>query len=170
MQRFVARAALEGASQRLAVDRDHAGEIEPVGLGKRRHEAPECSLEGSRLEQTEHATEGVVTGNPVLQPQKQPQQLFLAFSELRHVRAGLRPAQDRRQCDDQYLHQIVTRIGRPRVRQSSKNLLELPHSTPSALWESFSESILQNNAIGAPKPYAIPLPLAGRGRIAKQSG
>jgi len=72
VQGFVARTALEGASQRLAVDRHHAGEIEPVGLGKGRHEAPECRFEGFRLEQAEHTTEGVVTRNPMLQAQKQP--------------------------------------------------------------------------------------------------
>jgi hypothetical protein len=162
VQRLVARTTFEGASQRLAVDRDHAGEIEPVGLGKSRHEAPECGFEGIRLEQTEHAAEGIVTGNPVLQPQKQSQQSFLGFSELCHVRAGLCSAQDRRQRNDQYLQQIVPRIGRPRVRQSSKNLLELSHLTPSSMREPSSESILQNNAIPTENPYAIPLGWRGR--------
>jgi hypothetical protein len=160
VQRFVARTALEGASQCLAVDRHHAGEIEPVGLGKGRHEASECGLEGTRLEQTEHAAEGIVTGNPVLQPQRQPQQSFLGLPELRHVRAGLCSAQHRRQGDNQYFQQIAPRIGRPRVRQTPKNLLELLHPTPSTMWEPFSESNLRNNAIEAANPYAIPLPRA----------
>src|SRR5258708_30105065 len=163
VQRFVARTALEGATQGFAVDRHHAGEIEPVGLGKGRHEAPECGFEGIRLEQTEHTAEGIVTGNPVLQPQKQPQQPFLGLSKLRHIRTGLGSAEYRRQSDNQYLQQIVPRAGRPRVRQSAKNLLELLHMTPSAMQESSSESILQNNAIETENPYAIPLPLAGRG-------
>src|ERR1700675_1986222 len=162
VKRFVARTALEGASQRLAVDRHHACEIEPVGLGKGGHEASECGFEGTRLEQTEHSAEGVVARNPVLQMQKQPQQPFLGLSKLRHIRAGLCSAQHRRQGDDQYLRQIVPRVGRPRIRQTSKNLLELPHPTPSALWEPFSESILQNYAIEAVNPYAIPLPRRGR--------
>src|SRR5439155_3640512 len=88
--------------------------------------------------------------------------------ELDHVRAGLPAAQHRRQCDDQNLQQIVPRIGRPRVRHPSKNLLELPHPTPSPLWESSSESMLQNNAIEAANPYAIPLPL--RGRVRERGG
>jgi hypothetical protein len=161
VKRFVARTALEGASQRLAVDCHHACEIEPVGLGKGRHEASECRFEGIRLEQTEHTAEGVVTGNSVLQPQKQPQQPFLGLPKLRHIRAGLCSAQHRRQGDDQYFLQIVPRVGRPRIRQTSKNLLELPHPTPSAMWEPFSESILRSNAIEAVNPYAIPLPSRG---------
>ena len=166
MQRLVARTTLEGTSQRLAVDRNHTGEVEPIGFGKRRHETPECHLEGFRLEQTKHAAERVVTGNPVFQVQKQPQQFFLGLSELRHVRAGLCSAKDRGQGDNQYLQQLVSRVPCTRVRQPSKDLLELPHATPSALWESFSESILQNNAIGAANPYAIPLPFRGRQYIA----
>jgi hypothetical protein len=55
----------------------------------------------------------------------------------------------------------VPRIRRPRIRQPPKNLLELPHSTPSDMWEPFSESNLQNNAIEAANPYAIPLPQGG---------
>src|SRR5581483_9307765 len=105
----------------------------------------------------------VVTGNPMLQSQTQPQQPFLGLSELGHVRAGFRSAQNRRQRDDQYLQQIVPRIGRPRVRQPPKSLPELAHLTPSTIRESSSESFFSSNAIGVSNPYAIPLPQVGRG-------
>jgi hypothetical protein len=163
VQRRSALAAREGAAQRFAIDGHHAAELNLMRLRKGRHETPERSLESLRLEQAEHAAEGVVTGNPMLQAEKQSQQVFLGLPELGHVRAGIRPTQHRRQRNNQYLHQIVPRIVGPRVRQPSKNLLEFAHPTPSAIKESFSESILPNKAIGSSNPYAIPLPRSGRG-------
>jgi len=96
VQRRAALAAREGASQGFAIDGHHAAELELIGVREGRHEAAERSLESLRLEQAEHAAEGVVTGNPMLQAEKQSQQAFLRLSELGHVRAGLRPAQHRR--------------------------------------------------------------------------
>src|SRR5262249_15755569 len=163
VERLVARAALESATKRFAVDPHHPCEIEPNGLGKRRHKAPECGLEGLRAEPEEHTRESIVNWNPMLQGQKQPKQVFLGLSELRHVRAGLCSAQHRGQGDNQYLQQIVSCVPCTGVCQSPKRLLELAHTTPFALWESFPESILPHKAIEAANPYAIPLPASGRG-------
>jgi hypothetical protein len=157
--------ALVGAAQSLAIDRHHAGELEAIGLGKRRHEAAEHALEGCRIEQPEHPAESVVAGNPMFQTQKQPQQRFLGLPKIRHVGAGFGATQHRRQGNDENVQQIVSGVVRPRVRQRSKSLLELAHPTPSTFGESSSESFSQNNAIHASKPYAIPLPHAGRGRV-----
>src|SRR3954447_709150 len=50
---------VEGAAQRLAVDRDHASR----GLGEAPHEAQEAGVELRRVEQPEHPAERVVRGN-----------------------------------------------------------------------------------------------------------
>src|SRR5438045_3717227 len=103
----------------------------------------------------------------MLQAQEEPQQLLLRLSEVRYVRARLRPAQRRCQRDEQHLQQIVPGIVRARVRQPPKGLPELLHPTPSMIWESSSESVLSSNAIASENPYAIPLPQAGRGAISR---
>jgi hypothetical protein len=166
VQRRCSGAALVGAADRLPVDRHHAGEIEPIGLRKRRHEAAEGGLERMRVEQTEHPAERIVAGNAGFQAQNQPQQLLLGVSELLHVRARRRSAQHSRQCNEQDLRQIVSRVGSPRVRHRSKSLLEAPHPTPSMIREPSSESAFQTNAIDAENANAIPLPRAGRGDAA----
>src|SRR5882724_4808401 len=52
------------------------------------------------------------------------------------------------------------------IRQLPKGLPEPLHPTPSIIRESSSESVCLLNAIAGENAYAIPLPLAGRGRIA----
>ena len=91
LQRRAALAALVGAAQRFAVDRHHAGELDPVGLGKRRHEPPEMLLEGLRVQSAEHPAEGIVAGDAVLQPQELPQQLFLGRGQTAPCRSRSSP-------------------------------------------------------------------------------
>src|SRR5260370_23790062 len=98
----------------------------------------------------------------MLQVQDLPQQAFFGPAELGHVRAGLRPAQQRGQRNEQNVQQLVLGIVRPRIGQPSENFLEFPHRTLPVLRESSSESILRGGAIPLSNPYAIPLPWRGR--------
>jgi hypothetical protein len=100
LHRRGAAAALVGATQRLAVDRHHAGKLLSVRLGERGHGAPEVMLEGGGVEQPEHPAEGVVARNPVLQPQELLHQRFLRLAKQGHRRRALRAAQCRGQHDD----------------------------------------------------------------------
>jgi hypothetical protein len=99
-------------------------------------------LEGFRVQRSQHPTERVVAGDPVLQLQELPQQLLLGASKQRHVGRTLRPAQHSGQRDDQNVEQFVQRIRCSRVAQPLENPGELLHWTPLAIRESFSESIL----------------------------
>jgi hypothetical protein len=54
--------------------------------------------------------------------------------------------------DEQHVHEIVSCIARPRIRHLPKYLCKFSHPTTSLTLESSSESLLQNNAIGAEKP------------------
>ena len=170
LQRRAALAALVGATQRLAVDRHDPGELDPVGLGKRRHEPPEHLLEGLRVEVTEHAAECIVTGNAMLQRQELPQQPLLGATEQRHVAAAFASAQDGRQSNEQDFPQFVLCVRGPCIRQFPRDLLEFDHPTPPVFRESSSESISRANAIAASNPYAIPLPpLQGRVKRVRRS-
>src|SRR5262249_19383656 len=127
----------------------------------RRHEAAECLLELPRVEQAKNSTECVVAGNAVFEPQEAPQQKFLGTAKVRHVRRTLGPAQHGSKGDKQEFHQIVAGVVRPRIGQTSENLLEFAHVTPLEKWESPSESTFAADAIPVPNPYAIPLPCGG---------
>src|SRR5207244_645918 len=105
----------------------------------------------------------VVARNAVLQRQELPQQLFLRASKQRHVGGAFRPTQHCSQRDDNDVEQIVTGIGRPRVRQASEEPLEFLHWTPPAIRESPSESMLLADATSLSNPHAIPLPRKGGG-------
>ena len=153
--------ALMGAAQCLAVDGDHAGELESIGLGEGRHEAPEREFKGFRLEQTEHPAEPVVARYAVFQTKEEPQQSFLRPSELLHLGALPTSAHNRGQRDEQRLQQIVPRIAGTRVRQLPKGLPEPLHPTPTMIRESSSESVLPSKAIVSANPYAIPLAESG---------
>src|SRR5262249_39162518 len=96
-------------------------------------------------------------------PQEAPQQKFLGTAKVRHVRRTLGPAQHGSKGDKQEFHQIVAGVVRPRIGQTSENLLEFAHVTPLEKWESPSESTFAADAIPVPNPYAIPLPSRGRG-------
>src|SRR5262249_32114439 len=81
-----------------------------------------------------------------------------------HVRRTLGPAQHGSKGDKQEFHQIVAGVVRPRIGQTSENLLEFAHVTPLEKWESPSESTFAADAIPVPNPYAIPLPWKGEVR------
>ncbi len=77
VHRRCASTALVGAAQGLSVDGDDAGKLQTIGLRERNHEAPKSFLEGLGVEQAKDPAERVVTGNPMLQPQKASQHRFL---------------------------------------------------------------------------------------------
>ena len=87
MQRGFLCRPVEGASQRLAIDRDHAlrrsGEV--------LHEAQEAGVELHGIEQPKYAAEGVVAGDAMAEPQKLAQECFLGMAEQRHVGAIFAP-------------------------------------------------------------------------------
>jgi hypothetical protein len=72
MQRRCLGAALIGAAQRLSVDRHHATEFEPVGLGKTAMNCRKARSNAGRLEQTENPAERVVARDAMLQAQEKP--------------------------------------------------------------------------------------------------
>jgi hypothetical protein len=162
MQRGRRFAALVSAAKRLAVDRHDAAELDPVRFGKRCHELSKHLLERGRIQQPEHAAEGVVAGNAVLQLKDAPKQLLFRLSEQRHLAAALRSTQNRRQRNEQNLPQLVPHVGGARIGQLAESLLEFAHRRPPKLRESSSESIFRTNAIPRQNPYAIPLPRRGR--------
>ena len=166
VQRRSAAAPLVGPSNRLAIDRHHPGELDPVGLCKCCHKASKGPLESLRIERVEDPAEGIVTGNSVRQSKELPQQLFFGGCKHLHIRRTLSPTQHRGQCDDDDVEQIVQRIGRARVGQCLEYLSDSLHWTPSASRESPSESISLARAIPPSNPHAIPLPW--RGRVAAQ--
>ena len=161
VQRRSAAAALVGSSYRLAIDCHHTGELDPVGLGEGCHKASEGLLECRRVERVEHAAECVVTGNSMLQSKELPQQLLLGGREHLHVRRALSAAQDRGQCNDDDVQQIVQRVGCAWVGHRAENIADLAHRTPSANRESPSESISSARAMPSANPHAIPLPSRG---------
>lgn len=146
LQRRVALAALVGPSHGFAVDRHHAGKLDPIGLGKRRSKLSKGLREGFRIEVAEDAAERIVAGNAVLQPQELPQQRFLGAAEQLHIGCAFRSAQHRSQRDNQDVEQLVQRIRRTRIGQAEENLGEFRHRTPHAIWESLSKSTLPADA------------------------
>lgn len=141
-----AAATLVGTPQRLAIDGDDPGKVDPVELRERRHEATKRALERARLQEAKHPAERVVTGNTMLQPQNSSQQQLLGAAKPGHVRGTFRPAQHGSQGDEQNLAQIVACVVRPRVVQPAENLLEFAHPTPPSIRESSSESIFHADA------------------------
>ena len=94
LQRRAARRAVEGAPQRLAVDRQHPRTV-GTEVAKERLEGPP---EGLRFEQVEDPAERVMAGQAVLQPQEFPQQWLPVAGEFGEIHATLRPA-DRGQTE-----------------------------------------------------------------------
>jgi len=158
MQRRAAPATLEGAAQGLAVH----GHDTPQGLGEVPHEAAQSRLEGLRIEQAEHPAEGVVAWNAVFQAQDLAQQGLLGAAEQGHVGAALRPAQHRSQGDEQDLHQIVLRVGGPRIRNLRKAFPEGLHRPLSSARKRPSEASLPLACKTPAPPHAIALPQGGR--------
>ena len=82
MQRPLRPAAVEGAAQRLAIDRH---DLPVKGLGKGLSPGAEAGLEGVRVDQHEDAPKGVVRGNAVGQGQKGSQPTHLVATVVRDV-------------------------------------------------------------------------------------
>jgi len=162
MHRGRALAPFVGAAQRLAIDRDHATQVQAMEGSERRHKLPEHVLESLRLQHAKYIAEDVVARGSVLQRQETAQHLYLAPAEIRHVGCALRPAKHRRQGNHQNLQQRVRRVGGTRIAQLPEIALEFAHLTPLASRESSSESCSRYDAIGPQNPKAIPLPWRGR--------
>jgi hypothetical protein len=158
-----AASAFVRSPQSFAVDRDDASQ--PMEFRKCRHEASERCLEAPWIEHSKHPTEGVVTGDPMFQPQELPQQSFLRLAELLHVAGTFRSTEHRSQGNEQNFHQRVTGIGSSWIGQPSENLLEFPHATPLSIGESPSESIRKADATSSSNSYAIPLPSRGQALV-----
>ena len=120
-RRHVAFAAVVGAPERLAVERDDALHVLRKGL----HELTEGAVESLRIEQAKDAAEGI--RHSMGQNQHRPQQCRLGFGEQCHVAARLGAAQCGQKRDEQNLRQIVQRIARPRVGKLGKTLRKSLH-------------------------------------------
>lgn len=154
-------AALVAPPQRLAVDGHHT--LRPLDLGRLGeglHEPLERLLEGLRIEHAEHPAEGVVAGQPVLQPQDRLQQIGFRPGKQRHVRAVRRSAQRRQQGDKQQVCKIVQRVGTPRVRHVRKTRHEALPLAPHRM-EPTSESIYRARTTTYSSEHAIPLRAGG---------
>jgi hypothetical protein len=124
------RRGVVGPAQRLAVDR-HNTAVGAVGRLECVQDLLETRLEGLGIEQPEDPGKGVVARHAVLQIQKLPEQILPVDREVRELRAGLRPADRRRQRDRQHLQQIVPRrSARARIRQIRKTRLEPGQGPP----------------------------------------
>src|SRR4051794_31537516 len=122
-----------GARKRLAVERNDLpgkphGAAQALRKGGR--EAAEDRLERLRVEQAEHAAEGVVARNAVAQPQQGAKQRLLGAPEQGHVAAGLGAAERCREGDDQHVHELVTGVAGARVGQLRKGTFQALQGKP----------------------------------------
>ena len=167
MERGRLRSGLEGARKRLAVDRnDLPGKPHraPQALRKGGREAAEDRLERLRVEQAEHAAEGVVTGNAVAQPQQGAKQRLLRAPEQGHVAAGLGAAERCREGDDQHVHELVTGVAGARVGQPRKGRFQaLQGKSPGSILDTSENP--KRAALPAQTSNAIPLRLRERGGV-----
>jgi len=121
-------ARLVAAAQALAVDGDDpVRRLDPRRLAEGGREAGEGGRESLRIEQAKDPAEGAVARDAVLQHQELAQQSLLGPPELGHLGAGLRPAQARRERDEQQLGQVVVRVDVARIGQSREHRLEHLH-------------------------------------------
>ena len=144
-----------GATQRLAVEGDHALGAEPFGeLAQYRHQR-------LRLQGPEHIAERVVARDAVRQLQDLAQCRCPTQPKSLELDAALGPRQRRRQRDEQDLHQIVTGVARPWVLDPAK---QTPEPTHFGLPPSLGDLLrIHSKPAGntAQMPNAIPLPLVG---------
>src|SRR5271154_1540662 len=85
MQSGSAMSGVEGPAQDLAIDGDNAGR----GFAETRREPLKTRTELVGIELTNHAAEGVVARDPVLQLQKVAEEFLLGLGEYGHVDRGL---------------------------------------------------------------------------------
>lgn len=129
LQRRAARRAVEGAPQRLAVDRQHPRTV-GTEVAKERLEGPS---EGLRFEQAEDPAERVMAGQAVLQPQEFPQQRLPVAGEFGEIHATLPPADRGHQRDRQDIEQVMApRIAPARVGHGAEDRVQRGHrKTPA---------------------------------------
>src|SRR6187397_2527966 len=113
VQRPLRPAAVEGAAQRLAINRH---DLAVEGLGKGLGPGAEAGLEGVRIDQHEDPPEGVVRGNAVGQRQKRPQPTQLVAAIECNVVPALRARDHRTHRDDQDVDQpMIDLAGTPGI-------------------------------------------------------
>ena len=112
------RALIEGATQRLAVDRNHLA----LGrLGYRPHPAQETCLKLYGIKQAEDPIEGVVGGNPPGKFQKLLEPLVSRLSKVLDSRKTLRSAKHGAHGNDQNVAQMMASVPlNPRIRENRK--------------------------------------------------
>jgi hypothetical protein len=98
--------AVERAAHRLAVDRDLPRPI-PLRPEHRPHPAEERALERVRVDQHQHAAEGVVRGDAVGEIEEAPEPRLLAPAVERDVLEALRLAEHGAHRDDEDVEQPV---------------------------------------------------------------
>ena len=157
MQRIAPRAAVERAARGLAIDGHHL----PDPGRERGHEPAETGLEPDRIEQTEQAREGVVTWDPARQGEKPTQERLLRPTKFRHVDAGLRAGQSRRERNQQDLQEIVALgVAAARVGQIRKARPKPLHPAPPKLFGRMQTRTPRKTILQTPS--AIPLGSAAR--------
>lgn len=123
---------VEGAPQRLAIDRHHAF----AGLSHGLRELPEAGGKRVRIQKPKHPAEGVMARNAVLERQELLEQVLPIGREIGKIGAMLGAANRRRQADRQHLQNFValgvacSRIGNVRKAHCK------PGHRPSPLHEA----------------------------------
>jgi hypothetical protein len=166
-RRHEGAAALVAAPQALAVDSHDTLRRRKPEFGAQRRLKP-----GERLghllgiEQTEEATEAVVARRAMRQVDDLRQLGLVGGGEIGNVDAGLGPTQSRRERNEQYRRQIVTRVEVTRIAHLVKNGDQRLQYRPPPNQEASSESTSPSSAT-ALYSTAIPLRPRGRGRRKK---
>ena len=116
--------AVEGAAQRLAVDRHHPAAV----CAQRVEKAPEAGRQRPRIDQPQQPRKRVVARQAILKMQKLPEKLLPILGEVREFDATLAAADRRRQRDRQNLKQIMPRrIAGARVGNFAQNRDQTTH-------------------------------------------
>jgi hypothetical protein len=97
--------AVEGAAQRLAVDRHHPAAV----CAQRVEKAPEAGRQRPRIDQPQQPRKRVVARQAILKMQKLPEKLLPILGEVREFDATLAAADRRRQRVRQHFKKIVPR-------------------------------------------------------------
>ncbi len=121
-------ALLVGALQALAVNRqDRSAGAGAKGVAKGFHEPGERLFQCYGIKALEHSAERVMAGHAVLENEDRAKKSLFLPPELSHLDTGFRPANHRRQCDEQHLRQVMPRIEVARVRYRLEYDEEITH-------------------------------------------
>jgi hypothetical protein len=110
MQRRGLPATRERSAQSLAVDADHALDVEALA------EFAQNRFQTLRIQRTEDVAERIVARNAVPKLQESPQRVVAALAKELELGAGLGACQRGCQCNDKDIHQIVSGVAGARIR------------------------------------------------------